>query len=241
MRIKRSNLLLLGFYLTLIFCFVAYLVCAKNYIDQNPDGDRYSEEMTGPKLQVIDNRINHLVLRDGLYLRGIMVGKETKISYFDYENHNLEDAIKVSGDTLYLNNDISILSLQLANKLKSIRFEYCQSNFSTTILEQNASVFIRGGGDENELYCEGDNLNTLDLHLTEVELRLYSMEENTNLTIDTLRVDLHNAGIKLESELDGSIGAFVVNSNYEKDHISASLVMLEKMKLTRIDSKEIKF
>jgi hypothetical protein len=108
-------------------------------------------------------------------------------------------------------------------------------------LEQNASVFILGGSDENEMYCEGDNLSTLDLYLTGVELRLYSMEENTNLTMDTLRVNLHNAGIKLESEMDGSIGAFVVNSNYEKDHVSASLVMLEKMKLTRIDSKEIKF
>lgn len=241
MRLKKSNLLLLGFYLTLVCCFIAYLVCAKSYIDENPQMDGYIDEMNGPKLLVVDVRINHLVLGEGLYLQGIVLGKETKISYFEYGNQNLDRAYKVSGDTLFLNNDISILSLQLANKLKSIRFEYCHSNFSTTILEQNASVFILGGSENNELYCEGDNLSTLDLHLTGVELRLYSMEENTNLTMDTLRVDLHNAGIKLENEMDGSIGAFVVNSNDEKDHVSASLVMLEKMKLTRFVSKEIKF
>jgi hypothetical protein len=241
MRIKRSNLLLLGFYLTLLCCFVVYLVNAKKFIDEKSFRIGSGEEMFGPKLQVIDSRINHLVLKEGLYLQGIMVGKETKISYFENGNQDLEEACKVSGDTLFLNNVISILSLQIAHKLKSIRFENCRTSFSTNILEQNASVFILGGSDEHELYCEGDNLSTLDLHLAGAELRFSSMDEDSNLTIDTLRIELNNAEIKLDTEMDRSIGSFVVKSNYERDRVSASLVLLERMKLTRKTSVEIKF
>lgn len=234
MKIKKSNLLLLGFYLTLVFGFIAFLVGARNYIDTNYSIQQYDTRSNEVQSSVISEEINHLVFRRNSSIGELNLANETRIEFISHSIHNRDKAFEVRGDTLIINEDVHLIRLELARGMKSVHYQNSEAYISTRVLERNAQISAYGNDHFSlRLYCDGEDLEELNLDLEDTEFVLDFMNEGEEFKIHFLKADLNNARLVFSPVGEIKTDSFEVKSRDVRDHISAPFYVIEKMKLER--------
>ncbi|MFM9984672.1 MAG: hypothetical protein ACKVOK_05525 [Flavobacteriales bacterium] len=230
---KKSNLLLLGFYLTLLLSFLGYLLAARNYIDEHFEADKDVFQIEAQeKIIGIDVPINHLIVQGNRSLQRLSLGKTTQLRTHSYGGSESVGYYEVYGDVLYILGEMQCVEIQFANKLKSVRMVGSYTDVETGILEANADVYFIDGSEniQNLLYCDEGKFQSLNIYLENSLLMLTQHDKSMALTMDSLHVTMMNSNFEFDERTGIEIGAIEIHSFNAENRISVPSDYLEKIR-----------